>query len=278
MALDHRERFRTYGARASEGKRTSPGGRGDVEKSKKETSRFKEKHKHSKRFQRENVDGTQRCFTKIGKEKKTQRKSTSSRRIELSRTLLTLSQMQVQTATRYTQKRHLKNNLPYISRYTNRPLHATHPKYPTNLSETKGWHASVFGPCDDRDELWRKLPSVNGSVDGDSEEEEENNKYDPENEPQRRLQGQDLCVAIQKGQKENVKLYVESGGYSTNGKNTKGQRCVHVAAEWARPKLLKYLIQHGADVNLKDETNRLAIDYVNEALSRLSKTRYHPYE
>ena len=51
---------------------------------KKETSRFKEKHKHSKRFQRKNVDGTQRCFTKIGKEKKTQRKSTSSR-IELPR-------------------------------------------------------------------------------------------------------------------------------------------------------------------------------------------------
>ena len=119
-----------------------------------------------------------------------------------------------------TQQRFLKNNLPYTSRYTNRPLHANHPTYPTNLMETtKGWHASVFGACDDRDELWRKLPSVNGSVDGDNSDrdEEEKNTYDPEDEPQRRLQGQDLCVAVQKGQGENVKLYVESGGYSTNG-------------------------------------------------------------
>eukprot|EP00939_MAST-03C_sp_MAST-3C-sp1_P004932 g4932.t1 len=178
------------------------------------------------------------------------------------------------------------NGLPYVSRYTLRPLHGRIPAYPHDLEETtRGWHAKVFGVCESRDDLYATLPSV---FDDEDEAEEKRTKrnarrtlaatiQDDDDDAPATHAGTALCDAIQKGDFKTVKLYVQSGGYSpSESENHKGQRCVHVAAEWGRSRILRFLIDRGANPSAKDRSGRLAISYVQDAIAKLPARRYHP--
>jgi len=74
-----------------------------------------------------------------------------------------------------------------------------------------------------------------------------------------------LCVAIQKGELDVVKKFVEYGA-DVNEKSN-GLTPLMVAARYNKVEIIKFLLAHGAEASLKDEKGFTALKYAELSLA-----------
>jgi len=69
------------------------------------------------------------------------------------------------------------------------------------------------------------------------------------------------CIAVRHNKGEALRFLVEECAVDVNAQNANGLTMAHDACERAYAPLLEYLIEHGADCNLKNNNGESAIDY-----------------
>lgn len=73
-----------------------------------------------------------------------------------------------------------------------------------------------------------------------------------------------LWVAASDGDLPLVKQYIESGKFSANSKDPNGYTPIHAAALYNHIELLRYLIQSGGDINIKDGDGDTPLHHCDE--------------
>ena len=70
---------------------------------------------------------------------------------------------------------------------------------------------------------------------------------------------------VEMGDEEGVRTMLESlefGGANINARDLAGHTVLMIASSIGHFNIVKYLVKNGADVNLKDESGKTALDYV----------------
>ncbi|GAA6061651.1 hypothetical protein JCM10212_002528 [Sporobolomyces blumeae] len=79
-----------------------------------------------------------------------------------------------------------------------------------------------------------------------------------------------IWLAAGEGSFDKVKEYVEQGGVSPNAKDDNSYTPLHAAASWNHPDILRYLVEHGGDINITDDDGDTPLYVVeNVGIARL---------
>ncbi|KAH8920186.1 ankyrin [Atractiella rhizophila] len=73
-----------------------------------------------------------------------------------------------------------------------------------------------------------------------------------------------IWTAVSDGDLERVKYLIETEGVSPNAKDENSYTPLHAAVSWNQKEILKYLIEKGGDINIKDDDGETPIYTVEE--------------
>ena len=79
---------------------------------------------------------------------------------------------------------------------------------------------------------------------------------------------------------ESTKLIVENNNIDLNTVDVNKTTALHIAAKSGHPKIVEYLLEHGADVTLKDYKGRNPLEAAIEKDKRLdffTRSKVYPY-
>lgn len=84
-----------------------------------------------------------------------------------------------------------------------------------------------------------------------------------------------IWIAAADNDLARVQHLLESGQFSANAKDPNGYTPVHAAASYGHKELLRYLVQHGGDINVQDAEGDTPLHHVEELdMARLLVAEY----